>query len=299
MKFCCFSRFFARRRLCVGYAKFTSVASLNVWYWILVHIYTENSLISLLVYFTFLQKAALVLFTMAQILQTVNLASLLDRFQAQRMEAESVLAASDQDLIRLGVSTIGDRIRLHDACRKKVEENAASTSQASNSTSQANAARVEHLSIFHPRRHNNTNQTRASARSSSTRSKRAAKKTPWTPTFVCLADTSSSKTPSSFDKQILFKAGLGVKKIKLDLEDNEQTVLDKITSDTKDASGNTMGFPQLKHSGGFEMLRCFPNCRDLVEIDSCWSAKDLRSAIGGGQGKIYLRPIQRSLSQCE
>ena len=66
----------------MGYAKFTSVESLNVWYRILVHIYTENSLISLLVYFTFLQKAALVLFTMAQILQTVNLASLLDRFQA-------------------------------------------------------------------------------------------------------------------------------------------------------------------------------------------------------------------------
>ena len=162
-------------------------------------------MISLLVYFTFLQKAALVLFTMEQILQTVNLASLLDRFQAQRMEAESVLAASDQDFIQLGVSTIGDRIRLCDACRKKVEENAASTSQA-------NAARVERLSIFHPRRHNNTNQTRASARSSSTGSKRAAKKTPWTPTFVCLADTSSSKTPSSFDKRILFKAGLGVKK---------------------------------------------------------------------------------------
>lgn len=156
--------------------------------------------------------------------------------------------------------------------------------------------RVERLSIFHPRRHNNTNQTRASARSSSTGSKRAAEKTPWTPAFVCLADTSSSKTPSSFDKQILFKAGLGVKKIKLDLEDNEQTVLDKITSNTKDASGNAMGFPQLKNSGGFEMLRCSPNCRDLLEIDSCWSAKDLRSAIGGGQGKIYLRPIQRSLS---
>ena len=151
MKFYCFSWFFVRRLLCVGYAKFTSVASLNVLYWILVYIYTENSLISLLVYFTFLQKAALVLFTMEQIIQTVNLASLLDRFQVQRMEVESMLAASDQDLIRLGVSTIGDRIRLRDACRKKVEENAASTSQASNLTSQANAARVERLSIFHLR----------------------------------------------------------------------------------------------------------------------------------------------------
>ena len=87
-----------------------------------------------------------------------------------------------------------------------------------------------------------------------------------------------------------------MKKIKLDLEDDEQTVLDKITSDTNDAMGNPMGFPQLKTIGGFEMLRCAPNCRDLTVIDSCWSARDLCSSMGGGQGKIYLRPIQRSLS---
>jgi hypothetical protein len=119
---------------------------------------------------------------------------------------------------------------------------------------------------------------------------------PWTPTFVCLADSTSSKAPSSVDKQILYKAGLGVKKIKLDLEDNEQTVLDKITSYTNDTLGNPLGFPQLKTIGGFEMLRCASNCRDLTEIGSCWSARDLRSTLGGGQGKIYLRPIQRSLS---
>ena len=86
----------------------------------------------------------------------------------------------------------------------------------------------------------------------------------------------SSKAPSSVNKQILFKAGLGMKKIKLDLEDDEQTVLHKITSDTNDAMGNPMGFPQLKTIGGFEMLRCAPNCRDLTVIDSCWSARDLR-----------------------
>ncbi len=196
----------------------------------------------------------------------------------------------------MGVSTIGDRIRLRDACQKKVEENSASTSQAGTSTSIATAAQEERVSIFHPRRYNNRNETHASARNSSTRSKSAAKRNPWTPTFLCLADSTSSKAPSSFDKQILFKAGLGVKKIKLDLEDNEQRVLDKITSDTKEASGNPLGFPQLKSCGGFEMLRCSPNCRDLVEIDSCWSAKDLRSSMGGGQGKVYLRPIQKSLS---
>ena len=57
---------------------------------------------------------------MEQILQAVNLATLLGRFQAQRMmEVDSVLSASDQELVRLGVSTIGDRIRLREACRKR------------------------------------------------------------------------------------------------------------------------------------------------------------------------------------
>ena len=123
------------------------------------------------------------------------------------------------------------------------------------------------------RRHNRSLTRAASKNSTSNRSKRSAKGSPWTPTFVCLVDSASSKAPSSVDKQILYKAGLSVKK-KLDLEDNEQ----------------------LKTIGGFKMLRCTPNCCDLTEIDSCWSARDLRSIMGGGQGKIYLRPMQRSLS---
>ena len=50
----------------------------------------------------------------------VNLATLLGCFQAQRMmEVDSVLSASDQELVRLGVSTIGDRILLRETCRKK------------------------------------------------------------------------------------------------------------------------------------------------------------------------------------
>jgi hypothetical protein len=53
---------------------------------------------------------------MEQILRSLNLGTLLGRFQEQRME---VLAASDQELIRLGVSTIGDRVRIRNACRKK------------------------------------------------------------------------------------------------------------------------------------------------------------------------------------
>jgi hypothetical protein len=64
---------------------------------------------------------------MEQILQSLNLGTLIGRFQEQRMEPETVLAASDQELVRLRVSTIGDRVRIRDACKKKVEENNASS----------------------------------------------------------------------------------------------------------------------------------------------------------------------------
>ena len=225
---------------------------------------------------------------MEQILQSINLVTLLGRFQAQRMEPQAVLAASDQDLIRLGVTTIGDRIRIRDPCRKQIDENNVSSSHTS--------AREERLSFFNPRRHNSRSQTRVAARSSSGATKRPGKGNPWSPTFICLADSTASKTPSSLEKEILFKAGLGLKKIKWDTHDDEQTVVNKISSDEKDASGNALGFPQLKSCGGFEMMRCLPNCRDLSLINCSWNAKDLRSNLGGGQGKIYLRPIQRSLS---
>ena len=49
---------------------------------------------------------------MDAILQSLGMETLLNRFQAQRMEPQSTLAASDQELVRLGITTIGDRIRL-------------------------------------------------------------------------------------------------------------------------------------------------------------------------------------------
>jgi hypothetical protein len=218
---------------------------------------------------------------MEEILQSLNLGTLFGRFQEQRMEPQAFLTASDQDLVRLGVTTIGDRIRLRDACKKKVDENTASTSQTS-------AARQKRLSIFNPRRHNSRGQARGTARSSSSASKRGTKGNSWMPMFVCLADSTASKTPSSLEKEILFKAGLGVKKIKLDIQDDEQTVLNKITSDERDTTDNVLGFSQLKTCRGYEMMRCQPNCRDLSIIDCSWNAKDLRANMGGGQGKIYL-----------
>ena len=113
--------------------------------------------------------------------------------------------------------------------------------------------------------------------------------------FVCLADRLAFKIPNVNEKQILHAAGLGLKKIQLDMDDDEQMVLAKLCSnDLKD--GETIGFPQLSDCGGFEMMVCTSSCRELTRIDSAWDAKSLKSVLGGGQSKIYLRPIQMSIS---
>ena len=112
--------------------------------------------------------------------------------------------------------------------------------------------------------------------------------------FVCLADGLTFKVPNANEKQILRAAGLGLKKIQLDMDDDEQTVLAKLRSnDLKD--GGTVGFPQLRDCGGFEMMVCTSSCRKLSRIDSAWDAKSLKSVLGRGQSKIYLRPIQLSI----
>lgn len=88
---------------------------------------------------------------------------------------------------------------------------------------------------------------------------------------------------------MLFKVGL-------DPNDDKDTVKEKITSNVKDNDGNAVGFPALRSCGEFELMQSSPNCRDLRRIDCCWSARDLKANLSGGQGKIYIGPIYKSLS---
>ena len=113
--------------------------------------------------------------------------------------------------------------------------------------------------------------------------------------FVCLSDRLSVKIPNTNEKQILHAAGLGSKKIKLDMDDDEQMVLDKLTSDEMN-DGQAVGFPHLRNCGGFEMMVCTSNCRNLNRLECVWDAGSIKSILGGGQSKIYLRPIQTSIS---
>ena len=97
----------------------------------------------------------------------------------------------------------------------------------------------------------------------SSRNEAAEKKRPWTVSCICSSNKFSCRVPSATEKDILQSAGLGFKKIKLDLFDSEEAVFRKLTSDQKvdieDENAPTVGYPALKTCGGFELLSCIAN----------------------------------------
>ena len=139
---------------------------------------------------------------MEDILKELHLESLIPHFLAGRIEPANVAALSDEELCRVGVTTIGDRLRLRDLCAV-AEKDRTRKSVASN-------VLQERMALF-----NGRNSRRADHKK-----KEAVAKRSWTVSFVCVADRHQSKIPTSTEKQVLFQAGLGVKKIKLDLEDH-------------------------------------------------------------------------------
>ena len=65
------------------------------------------------------------------------------------------------------------------------------------------------------------------------------------------------QVPTNTEKQALTEAGLGIKRIQFDLEDDENTVINKICSDIVKEDGETEGFPKLRDCGGFEIVLLF------------------------------------------
>lgn len=108
----------------------------------------------------------------------------------------------------------------------------------------------------------------------------------WTGHFFCMADRMATKPPKTSEKLALQNAGLGFKKIQFQEIDTEETVFAKLTS--------IDGFPLLKDVGGFELLHCQSNCRELQIISCPWSVEFLKKVIGT-QAKIYIRPIQKNI----
>ena len=234
-------------------------------------------------------------------LNKIGLGTLIEKFKDEKVDFDTIVAASDNELTRLGVVTIGDKVRLREICKKESRNNNESNI---NNSSYSSVIR-ERSSLFSG--YGSTSRRRGNQRrvgsipffggslSSTTSTK---KKRPWTASFMCLASKHSNRVPTSTEKIILQNAGLGFKKIKLDLDDGEEEVYNKITSPEKVSFNDisAVGFPPLKECGGFEMLMCLPNSRDLRVINCSLAAKELKGKVGGGQGKLYIRPIQKSLS---
>lgn len=240
--------------------------------------------------------------TLRHIFQELNLIHLYEPFEVERIEVDNFLCLSDEEMERLGVSALGDRIRLRESVRfelgdkktdKKRTEPKESTTTSSALFLERNRSILFGNSKGKRRARRSLQDTAPDPKKS--RSTTAGPKS-WTANFFCLADKEAKTVPSAAQREMLYKAGLGAKKIKLLTSDGEAEVLSKLTSDTQTEEGvHTIGFPQLSTCGGFELLKCNQNCRELSIIDCEWSVPHLRSYLGN-QTKIYIRPVQNNLS---
>ena len=109
----------------------------------------------------------------------------------------------------------------------------------------------------------------------------------WSHRFVCLDSTDAERIPTTqAAKMVLEEAGLGEKVIKVTIDCTPEEFHAVIMS----------AFPKLKDGGGFELCRCAPNSRDLVPITSkvASTPKLLKRRVGNG--RVYIRPLQRDLS---
>ncbi|XP_063400103.1 uncharacterized protein LOC134684725 [Mytilus trossulus] len=226
------------------------------------------------------------------VLFELGLGTISQRFIEHKINFDLAKKLSDEELSALGVGTIGDRIRLKEKLNSQNTElpvaHSISSPQASGSTSGStprsllDRIRRERSLLF------SSGSGKSNIAKNLPRNQKKSKEKTWTGTFICMADKSQGRVPSVSEKEVLIKAQLGFKRIQFCLEDKEEDVLAKI-------SENETGFYQLQGIGGFELLRCRQNCRELELVDCPWTVRDLKATLGS-QGKIYLRPIQINLS---
>ncbi len=110
----------------------------------------------------------------------------------------------------------------------------------------------------------------------------------WTHKYVCLSSTDVNRVPTSqLEKLVLEEAGLGEKTV---------TIPDVSCTPEEFRCILLEAFPKLDRGGGFELLRCKPQSRELMLIGpriSCCPNLLKRQVCNG---KVYIRPIQRDLS---
>ena len=118
-----------------------------------------------------------------------------------------VISASDEDLIRLGVRTIGDRIRLREACRRVYTANSSLRPLDISQEISTNRPGLEERSFLFPPSFGRNNGSRQKKRSRSSgaagSSNRRAADRRWTGQFMCLPDIHVKKIPAPTEKAAL------------------------------------------------------------------------------------------------
>lgn len=119
------------------------------------------------------------------------------------------------------------------------------------------------------------------------RKKRAASKSLWAHKFVCLSSLAADRVPTSqVGKLLLEEAGLGEKTVTVEDIDSGPEAFRQVL---------LTAYPKLECGGGFELLRCKPQSRDLVLLSPRLSFNPRWLKRRVGNGKVYIRPIQRDL----
>lgn len=122
------------------------------------------------------------------------------------------------------------------------------------------------------------------------RSKKTKKKRliMWEHEFICLAKIGEESPPTPMEKAELIRAGLGPRKLSLFEYGDSSEFHESILS----------AFPKLNDGGGYELLRTVPsNTKKLCVIPSPpggHTVEYIKNIVS--QAKIYIRPIQKSLS---
>ena len=215
--------------------------------------------------------------TIFEILDKIGLNLVTKKFQDEEVDIKVVMSASDEDLIRLGARTIGDKIRIREACRRVYTANSS----------------LRPLDINQGISWKSSDSNNRITVNTGSSNRRAADRT-WTGQFLCLSDIHVKKIPTPTEKVVLQKAGLGFKKIKFDLEADEVSVYNQLTSSSSGNSQSdelTSGYSQLQNCGGFELMKCIPNCKVLEPLECQISAKHMKAT--AGQGKIYITGLQK------
>ena len=124
--------------------------------------------------------------------------------------------------------------------------------------------------------------------SQANRPTRGSKGQSWTVKLVCLSSRDAKRVPCSVaEREALAEAGLGEKKV---------CIPDISCTSEEFKSVLIAAFPKLDGCGGFDLVRCIPNTKNLepISVAVAQSPKLLKSVVAGG--RVFIRPIQRDLS---